>query len=265
MDVRAAYAELIRQSREFAVLASCSAVLGWDEQTFMPPGSTAHRAEQMAHLAGLHHQHATHPRIGELLARVEGSDLVADPEGEPAAVVREIRRSYRRRTRLPGELVKALAQTTSLAKQEWAAARRHADFGRFRPWLERIVQLKRQEAECLSEMPDSKGQIPDSRPQMGIAPGSGLGSALYDALLDEYEPGAKSDELAVLFQALREQLVPLVQEIVPASAGRAGERGDAILRRRFPLDRQKVFGEAVAGAVGFDFQRGRQARNAWEE
>ena len=93
------------------------------------------------------------------------------------------------------------------------------------------------------------------------------GAALYDALLDDYEPGARSAELAVLFQALREELVPLVQTISEASArrtrdeegsqGGAGAHGAAILRRAYPLDRQRVFGETVAAALGFDFQRGR--------
>ena len=82
-------------------------------------------------------------------------------------------------------------------------------------------------------------------------------TALYDALLDDYEPGAKSGELAVLFQSLREQLVPLVQVIGEAASevGRGEGRGDP--QARYPLIRQNVFGEAVAGAVGFDFQRGR--------
>ena len=250
-DVQDAYELLIRQARELAVLSSCSALLHWDEQTYMPRGGSPHRGEQMAYLAGLHHERATDPRFGELLAIVGGSDLVADPESPPAVNVRELRRNYQRKTRLPRDLVEALARTTSLAQQEWIAARSEARFERFRPWLEKIIQLKRQEAACLSEVADS-----------GVT-----GAALYDALLDDYEPGARSTELAVLFQALREELVPLVQAISEASARRtrdghdshssAGAQGDAILRRAYPLDRQRVFGETVASALGFDFQRGR--------
>src|SRR5436190_23095649 len=97
-DVRGAYEELIRRARELGVLASCSALLGWDEQTYMPPGGSAHRGEQCAHLAGLHHERATDGRIGELLAIVEGSDLLADPDTPPAVNTRELRRSYERRT-----------------------------------------------------------------------------------------------------------------------------------------------------------------------
>src|SRR5271166_6484538 len=250
-DVHGAYEQLIRQARELAILSSCSALLHWDEQTYMPRGGSAHRGDQMAHLAGLHHEHATDPRFGELLAVVGGSDLVADPESPPAVNVRELRRNYERKTRLPRDLVEALARTTSLAQQEWIAARSEARFERFRPWLEKIIQLKRQEAACLRDVADT----------------SAPGAALYDALLDDYEPGARSAELSILFQALREELVPLVQTISEALArrtrdeegshGGTGAPGDAILRRAYPLDRQKVFGETVAAALGFDFQRGR--------
>ena len=248
LDARAALEDLTRRARELGVLASCSAVLSWDEQTFMPPGGSAHRGEQMALLAGLQHDRATDPRIGELLAIVEGSDLVSVADSPVAASVRELRRGYDRRVRLPRDLVEALARTTSLAQQEWVTARREADFGRFRPWLETIVGLKRQEAACLA--PSSAAPTAAPRP-------AGPAASPYDALLDDYEPGARSVELALLFASLREQLVPLVQSIAEACARRTSDQGDAPLRRRFPLERQKVFAEAVAAAVGFDFRRGR--------
>ncbi|MBX6311620.1 MAG: carboxypeptidase M32 [Isosphaeraceae bacterium] len=230
MEPRAAYDELIRRTREQALLGSCSALLGWDEQTYMPRGGAEHRGHQMALLAGLRHERATDPRLGELLAAVEGTDLVADPESPEAVNVREIRRSYDRQTRLPRSLVEELARTTTIAQQEWVTARRENDFPRFRPWLERVMDLKRQEAEYL-----------------------GYDEVAYDALLDEYEPGARSRDLAALFDALRLELVPLATAI--ASAPR---RPDVvILHREYPIDRQRLFGETAAAAVGFDFERGR--------
>ncbi len=234
-----AYRELIQKTREIGLLASCSAVLSWDEQTYMPPGGSAHRGEQMALLAGLHHDRATDPRIGELLALIAGSDLTADPESAPAVNVREITRSYQRQTLLPRALVEDLARTTSLAHQEWIIARPENDYPRFRPWLDKIVQLKKQEAECLLPATASAGEP---------------ASTAYDSLLDTYEPGARASDLAVLFSALRSELVPLAQTISEA-AKRTG--AGAILNRVFPIDRQRVFGEMAAAALGFDFQRGR--------
>jgi carboxypeptidase Taq len=240
-----AYGELIRRSRELATLASCSAVLGWDEQTYMPSGGAAHRGNQMALLAGLQHERATDPRVGELLASLEGSELAAEPESVEAANIRELRRSYERRVRLPRALVEELARTTSMAQSEWVAARAASDFARFRPWLETIIRLRRQESACLAG-----NQTPADG---GAAP---AGSA-YDPLLDEYEPGAKSADLAVLFDALRRELTPLVAAIGESAVRLAEPGSGAILKRSYPRDRQRIFGEAVAAAMGFDFRRGR--------
>src|SRR5215212_9157041 len=114
MAVQAAYDELVRRSREASLLASCSALLGWDEQTYMPRGGVEHRGNQMALLAGLHHEKATDPRNGELLGALEGSGLVADPDSPAAVNVRELRRTYDRRVRLPRTLVEEIARTTSV-------------------------------------------------------------------------------------------------------------------------------------------------------
>jgi len=230
VDARAAYEDLIRRSRERALLSSCSALLGWDEQTYLPRGGSLARGDQMALLAGLTHERATDPVIGERLAAVEASQDGSVPESPEAANVREWRRSFDRLTRLPRSLVEELARTTTVAQGEWVEARQANDFGRFRPWLESIVGLKRQEAACLAD-----------------------GGDLYDALLDEYEPGARARDLAPLFEALRRDLVPLISAI--AGSGQRSDR--SALEGDYPIDRQRVFGESVAAAIGFDFDRGR--------
>jgi carboxypeptidase Taq len=184
----------------------------------------------MALLAGLHHDRATDPRVGELLEAVESSDLVADPESPESANLREWRRGFDRVTKLPRSLVEELARTTSIAQQEWVEARKASDFQKFRSWLASIIDLKKQEAACLAS-----------------------GGDLYDALLDEYEPGANGKELAALFESLRRDLVPLVAAIVGSTHGPKARA----LEGDYPIDRQKIFGEMVASAIGFDFERGR--------
>jgi carboxypeptidase Taq len=233
MQPEAAYRHLIHQVREESLLASCSDLLAWDEETYMPSQGAAHRGEQMALLAGMLHDRAADSRRGELLAIIEDSGLVADPESPEAANVREIRRAYDRATRLPRPLVQDLARVTTLAQHEWAFARRDADFPRFRPWLAKIIDLKRRAAEVL-----------------------GYGETPYDALLDEYEPGAKCRDLAELFTALRRDLVPLVNAIADSPR----KANVSILHRDYPLDRQRAFGEATASALRFDFHGGRLDR-----
>ncbi len=225
-----AYDELIRRSREETLLASCAELLAWDEETYLPRAGVGQRANQLMLLAGLLHQRVTDPRVGELLAAVEGSSLLSDPQSDAAVNIREWRRVHNRAIRVPRALVEETTRVASFAQQEWAAAREAADFSRFQPWLEKIVGLKRREADCLGY---------DDHP--------------YDALLEEYEPGARTSDLAALFAALREELLPLVNALTYAR-----RRPDtSILRRDYPLDRQRVFGEMAAAALGFDFDAGR--------
>jgi carboxypeptidase Taq len=231
MRPQAAYDELIRLVREEAMLSSCVDLLEWDEETYLPRGGVEHRSEQLALLAGLLHDRGTDPRIGELLGDVEGSRLVADSESSAAVNVREIRKDYDRQRKLPRKLVAESARVTALAQQAWADAREAGEYDPFRPWLERILKLAREEAEAV-----------------------GYPATPYDALLEHYEPGMTTAEVARLFEELKRELLPLVDAI---TGGRKPRSRAGAQRREFPVDRQRIFGEAVAAAIGFDLERGR--------
>jgi carboxypeptidase Taq len=72
-------------------------------------------------------------------------------------------------------------------------------------------------------------------------------------LLDEYEPGATTAEITQVFADLRKELVPLIDAV--AASGRQPRRD--ILERPYPVDRQQIFSQAAAAAIGFDFESGR--------
>jgi carboxypeptidase Taq len=127
-------------------------------------------------------------------------------------------------------LVEELARVTTRAQQIWEEARQADDFATFQPWLLKIVDLKRQEAKAI-----------------------GYSTVPYDALLDEYEPGATTAEITQVFAALRDDLVPLVRSIL--ASGKKPKR--EILDREYPVEQQRAFGQAAAAAIGFDFDSGR--------
>jgi carboxypeptidase Taq len=118
MHADAAYAELLRHLREQTLLASCSELLAWDEETCMPPQGVRHRGDQLALLAGIEHDRLTHPRFGELLEVIESSDLVRENDAPAAAIVREFRRRYHRLVRVPRPLVEERTRTISIAQQQ---------------------------------------------------------------------------------------------------------------------------------------------------
>ena len=220
---------LVSRLRQTALLGSCSALLGWDEQTYLPPGGGEHRANQLSLLAGLTHERATAPEIGELLAELDSTNAYS-PESPEAALVREAGRDYDRRTKLPRRLVEELSRVCTLSQQAWVEARRNQDFAAFQPWLEQVIALKREEATALA--PDGE---------------------IYDALLDDYEPGATSAAIGEAFAELRAELVPLLDEI--RGSGRQPRR--EVITRAYPVAAQRSFGRRAAETIGFDFNSGR--------
>lgn len=225
-----AYEQLVAEKKRIATLGSCGHVLGWDRETYMPRGGNQHRANQMSLLAGLAHQWATAPRVGELLSELEDTDL-GDTASPLAVNVREARRDYDRATKLPQALVEELSRVTSLAQQTWVDSRKADDFSMFQPMLEQIVKLKREEAAAV-----------------------GFGDGVpYDALLDEYEPGTTTADVEAAFSPLRDALVALVS----ATQDSGVQPPEEILTREYPVESQRTFGLAAAKAIGFNFENGR--------
>lgn len=229
--VNATYDELIKHLRRTALLRSCANLLSWDEQTYLPPSGGEFRAEQLALLAGMAHERTTSPRIGELLEALSDPEALGGAHSPAAANVREARRHYHRATRLPRRLVEELSRITTLSQQAWVQARKAQDFQQFRPWLEQVVTLKREEAQAV-----------------------GWGDGVpYDALLDDFEPGMTAEQVRSVFNPLRERLVELAGAI--RDSGRHPE--ESILTREYPIDRQREFSLRAATAIGFDFEAGR--------
>ena len=225
-----AYESLTHHIRQTSLLGGVEAVLGWDERCMMPAAGTETRAEQITLLSGLIHERLTDPRIGEWLQTIDGGTLAADPHGEAGATVRQIRRQYEKRNKLPKTLVEELAHTAVVGQAKWQEARQNNDFASFAPVLEKMVRLKREQAEAL-----------------------GFAESPYDALLDEFEQGEITSRVTQVLGALRDELVPLVAKI--RESGRK-PRID-VLERRYPVELQRAFGRKAAADIGFDFQRGR--------
>lgn len=228
--IEQAYRQLCAATQESALLARIQHLLEWDEHTKMPKAGGAYRAEQTAMMAGLVHQRQTAPEIGGWLEQLVESPLADDPASDTGANIRHLRRDYEKKTRLPQALVEQLTRACVLGQQTWVEARRASDFKRFRPQLEEIIRLKREEAAAL-----------------------GYQETPYDPLLDDYEPGESTANVARVLSELRKALVPLVQAIADST-----QRPDAsLVARQYPVAVQESFGTHVAKAIGFDFDAGR--------
>ena len=184
-----AYDELMAFSRETEALSQVAGRLGWDQETVMPRGASAQRGEEIGALESVLHARRMDPRVGEWLDKARPADA------EARANLRHIRRSFDRASKVPASLAAELARTTSVAQGVWAEARATDDFAAFAPTLARVLDLRRQEGAALAG---------DGDP--------------YDALLQDYEPGATAADLDAMFGALRPRLVALRDRVLGAPA-----------------------------------------------
>jgi len=221
------YEAFLNKVRQIGQLETTAALLDWDSETYMPANGLDIRAEQLALLATLAHERQTDPALGKLLSELEGTEI-----SDEAALtnIRETRRNYDHATRIPAKLVERIARVSTVAKDAWAKARAESAFDKFAPHLEELLDLKRQVADAV-----------------------GYQGERYDALLDEYEPGATAEELTTLFNNLRTPLSDFVKQLADAK-----QKPDAsILNRRFPIETQKLWCRQMAEVIGFDFDSGR--------
>ncbi|MDK8872764.1 MULTISPECIES: carboxypeptidase M32 [Paracoccus] len=217
-----AFDDLLAFQRQTEALSSVAERLAWDQETVMPRGAVEQRAEEMAAMESVLHERRTDPRLGEWLDQAEPED------DEDARVIELIARDYRRASRIPSRLATELARQTSLAQGIWADARAKDAPEDFLPALNDILMLKREEAAALAD-----------------------GGDLYDALLDDYEPGTTQAEIATLFDAMRPRLVALREDVLGAAFQPQPLTG------HFPQETQLRLARTCATAFGYDWTRGR--------
>ena len=231
------YDELITLVRQASLLGSTAALVDWDQETMMPPRGVEHRSRQLAQLASIHHHLATDPRIGDLLDACESDQRLVGVATAPEAVnIREVRRRYERHKKLPAELVEELAKVSSLAHHVWAEARKASDFDRFRPWLEKIVELNRRKADCY-------GWSDDGEP--------------WDALAEDYETGCTAADVQAVFTPLRKRLQDFLSDLMASSTRPSNTFNEITL----PIEQQEKFVRDVSKHIGFDYSRGRLDRS----
>jgi carboxypeptidase Taq len=214
--------QLKERLAEVMDLYKVARLLSWDQQTMMPAAGTGHRADQTATVQRLAHERFTAPAVGRLLDELQPVEESLDPDSDDAALIRVARRDYEKAVNVPASLRAAMARAAAEARPVWVKAKAEADFPRFLPALERIVELKLEYVDCVAD---------------GAA-------ERYDALLDDYEPLTTSAEVRTLFAELKPPLVELIAEL------RERDVDDSFLHADFPPDRQRALAHEVIELFG---------------
>ena len=216
-----AFDALMAFQRDTEALGQIAGRLGWDQETVMPRGAAAQRGEEMAAIDAVLHARRCDPRVGEWL------EAASPPDAAGQAQLREIRRAFERATKVPAALSRRIAQVTSEAQGKWAAARADENVAAFLPVLEEVVALKREEGAALA-----------------------AGGNVYDAMVQDYEPGTSGAAIGAIFDAMRPRLVALRAAVLERPA-------PAALKGAFDTSAQMRLARQLARVFGYDMNRGR--------
>jgi carboxypeptidase Taq len=212
--------ELRERLAQLADLNHIAQLLEWDQHTVMPPRGAESRAESRATLERIAHELFVSDETGRLLDAAAGA---VNGDSDDARMVTVARRRWDKARRVPSELAAEMARAGALGHEAWVEARRRSDFAAFVPYLERNLELSRRYVDCFE----------------GFA-------CAYDALLDDYEPGMKTTQVADLFGELRGELQPLIADLRDRSLDDSPLHGD------FPVERQRRLVADVIALMGFD-------------
>ena len=221
------YNEYKERMQKIADVKYSAAVLQWDQETYLPPKGAQGRGRQLATLSEIAHEWFIDPTLGQLLQELQGRGDLDDQQRRNVDLSLE---DYDKQKKFTPAFIRKLSEATSRSFHSWLQARNENSFTRFRPDLEQLVQLKKEEAEL-----------------------AGYQQHPYNALLDQYEKGATIALLDKVFSEIRTPLKDLLQTI-----GSRPQVDDSFLRGQFPKQEQWDFGMQLIRQLGFDFEAGRQ-------
>jgi carboxypeptidase Taq len=222
------YKQLMEKYKNLAILQSVESIIGWDMETMMPPKGIELRSQQLGLLSILDHKMITAPEIGALLQKVSRR-----PEYDKLDAVQKrnlylIKKRYDEQTKLPEELVAAIAKQSALTIDIWKKAKAAKNYSMFRPQLEKLLELEKKAADILMKV--KKTATP------------------YDALIDMYEPKMTTKMITTIFNEMRKGLVSLLKKCETAPK----QPDPNILKRKIPTDTQRKISKALAEFVTYD-------------
>lgn len=228
--VKSDFQKFQKYLHELSHLSSALALITWDQAVNMPSKGMYHRADTIATLAGVVHEKFLARDFIRLLKKLKKEIGANELSEDEFATVRETWRTYELENKLPLEFVKEEGKTIGEASSVWEEAKRKSNFKIFAPYLTKLVELARQKAEY-----------------------RGYRKSPYDALLKTFEPEKDTEEIFMLFEELKDFLIPFLHKIQTSKVKLDPRK----LYGHFPKEVQEKFNRDIAAKIGFDFHAGR--------
>ncbi len=227
MNSETRYSQYKTTLQKIADIKYASALLQWDQETYLPPKGAEIRGRQIATLNELAHEKFTDEKLGSLLNElVNKDDLTAHEKRNVELSLYD----FNKNKKLPSSFVRQMSEAVNKSFHTWIQARKENSFAVFQEPLHKIIELKKQEADLL-----------------------GYEKHPYNALMNDYDRGLTVETVDALFASLKPQLLQLLQKIKDKPAV-----DDSFLKKHFDKDKQWALGMEILKRMHFDFEAGRQ-------
>ena len=227
MSTAKLYSTYKTKMQKIADVKYASAVLQWDQETYLPPKGNDFRGQQIATLSEIAHQLFTDKTMGELLEQLSSCEDLTSSEKRNISLSNE---DYKRNVKLSTAFVRQMSETVNQSYHAWAKARKENSFVLFEQPLHELIQLKKQEADML-----------------------GYEQHPYNALMNDYDKGLTVSKVDSLFVELKTPLLNLLDSLKNKRS-----IDNSFLFQEFKKDNQWEFGLEILNRIGFDFEAGRQ-------
>ena len=227
-NILSGYKKLLEKTKNMVTLGSAAAILHWDMETKMPPRGIKLRSLQLAMLSRIGHKISTDPEIGQLLTETRKHPEYGNLEAVQKRNLYLIKKTYDEQTKLPEELVVETTKQQAITIDTWKKAKATKDFGKFKPELEKLFNLKKKAAEILMEVKET--------------------ATPYDSMLDIYEPQITTEATSKVFKELREGLIAVLRKCEASPK----QPNLTILRRPLAIPTQQKLGVLLADFIGYD-------------
>ncbi|MEO7308702.1 MAG: carboxypeptidase M32 [Ferruginibacter sp.] len=227
MNSKELYSQYKTKMQKIADVKYASAVLQWDQETYLPPKGNDIRGRQLATLSEIAHQQFTSDDTGALLNELMTKNDLDDKEQKNVELSLY---DHNKSKKLSSDFVRKMSETVNRSFHAWIQARKENSFAGFEKPLDELIQLKKQEAEML-----------------------GYQQHPYNALMNDYDRGLTVAIVDKVFADLKPQLSILLDTIRNKT-----QVDNSLLHQHFDKDNQWQFGIEILKQMHFDFEAGRQ-------
>jgi len=221
---------IYKEQKELSKFGGITALLGWDQMTYMPSLGATERSDQISLISRLSHEKFTSDILWNHVKKLTDHTNLEKLMKKDGDVALRLEKDIEKSRKVPSDFIEKVAKTTTLAYTVWQEAREKSKFPLFAPHLEKIVELEKNYCEFIN-LPGPK----------------------YNSLLDDYEEGMTVEKLKKEFDYLKPQLIEILEKITSSDVYNKQQN----FNLKFDVEKQREIGNLIIKKMNLPKERSR--------